>query len=458
MYSAKVSFIIGGMVLTGAARSVTAKLFFQLGFNYPLFLTLLYLAGQSLSLIPYNIWVWLRKSGYEFVWDEQTLFPRLKRQSPPDHSRISDSSKRSYRSRPSLADHANPDWEEEKEEEENNQSALQLPSLTYDTEQGQGETSTLDRIDIEEKDQNEDHSNQRRKSSVTFAVSDDNSAQMKASSDYHIIDIEENQNVVEGQKRRKSSVRFSSDEPTSQNNSSALIEETNGCDDDNNDNTKEVQHVGSNSSSTSLDPFAQKNGGNKNGPNQFRLSQMSSRTFASIRRVSESIHGLPKYSRTKHLHQKIPWYLKPAVPALFNLLNSAMRWASLVFVAASVAEMLISGMELVLSVCATRLIRGRKVTYVRWLGVFVVTAGIVLVGFFDTNNVAQGETNDNTTANQQVIGIALILGQSIMSVFQDLTEEVFMQEAAFPPALLVVSFIQCVCVIRCFHFHSFMCN
>lgn len=436
MYSAKVSFIIGGMVLTGAARSVTAKLFFQLGFNYPLFLTLLYLAGQSLSLIPYNIWVRLRKSGYEFVWDEQTLFPRLKRQSSPDHSQISDSSKRSCRSRPSLEDHANPDWEEEKEEEENNQSALQLPSLTYDTEQGQGETSTLDRIDIAEKDQNED-SNQRRKSSVTFAVSDDNSAQMKASSDHRIIDIEENQNVVEDQKRRKSSVRFSSDEPTSQNNSSALIEETNGCDDDNNDDTKEEQQVGSNSSSTSLDPFAQKNGGNKNGPNQSRLSQISSRTFASMKRVSESIHGLPKYSRTKHLHQKIPWYLKPAVPAFFNLLNSAMRWASLVFVAASVAEMLISGMELVLSVCATRLIRGRKVTYVRWLGVFVVTAGIVLVGFFDTNNVAQGETNDNTTANQQVIGIALILGQSIMSVVQDLTEEVFMQEAAFPPALLV---------------------
>ena len=424
MYSAKVSFIIGGMVLTGAARSVTAKLFFQLGFNYPLFLTLLYLAGQSLSLIPYNIWVRLRKSGYEFG-------PRLKRQSPPpDHSQISDSSKRSCRSRPSLQDYANPDWEEEKEEEENNQSALQLPSLTYHTEQVQGETSIVDRIDIAEKYQNKD-SNQRRKSSVTFAVSDDNSAQMKASSDYHIIDIEENHNVVEGQKRRKSSVRFSSDEPTSQNNSSAQIEETNGCDDGNNDDTKEEQHVGRNS-------------------NQFRLAQMSSRTFASMKRVSESIHGLPKYSRTKHFHQKIPWYLKPAVPALFNLLNSTMRWASLVFVAASVAEMLISGMELVLSVCATRLIRGRKVTYVRWLGVFVVTAGIVLVGFFDTNNVAQGETNDNTTVNQQVIGIALILGQSIMSVVQDLTEEVFMQEAAFPPALLVVSFVRCICIIPCF--------
>jgi hypothetical protein len=114
-----------------------------------------------------------------------------------------------------------------------------------------------------------------------------------------------------------------------------------------------------------------------------------------------------------------------------------MRWASLVFVAASVAEMLISGMELVLSVCATRLVRGRKITLVRWLGVLVVTAGIILVGVFDTKNVADGESNDGASVNGQIIGILLILGQSVMSVIQDLTEEVFMQEAAFPPALLV---------------------
>mmetsp|Transcript_29732 Transcript_29732/g.46002 ORF Transcript_29732/g.46002 Transcript_29732/m.46002 type:complete len:244 (+) Transcript_29732:889-1620(+) len=114
-----------------------------------------------------------------------------------------------------------------------------------------------------------------------------------------------------------------------------------------------------------------------------------------------------------------------------------MRWASLVHVAASVAEMLISGMELVLSVCATRLVRGRKITWVRWVGVLVVTLGIVLVGVFDTNNVAGGETNDESTVNKQIIGILLILGQSVMSVIQDLTEEVFMQETAFPPPLLV---------------------
>ncbi len=67
--------------------------------------------------------------------------------------------------------------------------------------------------------------------------------------------------------------------------------------------------------------------------------------------------------------------------------------------------------------------------------------GIVLVGVFDSSSsnvdVADGETNDGSTMNKQIIGIMLILGQSVMSVIQDLTEEVFMQEAAFPPVLLV---------------------
>ena len=250
MYSAKISFILGVMVLTGAARTVTAKLFYQLGFDHPLFLTILYLTGQAMSLIPYNILAKLKYNGYQLIWEENSFFPRLPK-------RVAD---------------------------------------------------------------------------------EDEEARRKAN-------------------------------------------------------------------------------------------------------PSESTHGLPLHSRTQHHHGKIPWCLKPAIPAFFNLINSAMRWASLVFVAASVAEMLISGMELVLSVCATRVIRGRNITSIRWLGVLVVTAGIILVGTFDTNNVAhdvnEGENSSGEAVNRQVIGILLILGQSVMSVFQDLTEEVFMQEAEFPPMLLV---------------------
>jgi len=43
------------MVITGASRSVAVKLFYDLGFRNPLFVTLLYLTGQGLSLVVYFI-------------------------------------------------------------------------------------------------------------------------------------------------------------------------------------------------------------------------------------------------------------------------------------------------------------------------------------------------------------------------------------------------------------------
>ena len=67
---------------------------------------------------------------------------------------------------------------------------------------------------------------------------------------------------------------------------------------------------------------------------------------------SVGVHGLPSESKTKNCISRIPWF-KPVLPAFFDLLNSCMRWTSLLFVAASIAEMLISGMELVLSVVAS---------------------------------------------------------------------------------------------------------
>ena len=43
------------MVITGASRSVAVKLFYDLGFRHPLFVTLLYLTGQGLSLVVYLV-------------------------------------------------------------------------------------------------------------------------------------------------------------------------------------------------------------------------------------------------------------------------------------------------------------------------------------------------------------------------------------------------------------------
>jgi len=144
----------------------------------------------------------------------------------------------------------------------------------------------------------------------------------------------------------------------------------------------------------------------------------------------------------------IPWYLKPAIPGFFNLCNSAMRWGSLIYVAASMAEMLISGLELLLSVVAARCIRKRLISPSRWVGVFVVAIGLVLVRLSNSNSVEEeavvvdqkqqaGDEIISSKSHNAMIGDVLIIGQCVMSVIQDMTEELFMHESEFPATLLL---------------------
>jgi drug/metabolite transporter (DMT)-like permease len=107
-----------------------------------------------------------------------------------------------------------------------------------------------------------------------------------------------------------------------------------------------------------------------------------------------------------------------------------MRWASLVYVPASIAEMMLM---------TSRLIRKRVVSRTRWIGVAIVSVGIVLIGLVDVINANEKEVGDEPSSRQkhQWIGVLLIVGQSVMSVLQDLSEEILMQETEFPATLLL---------------------
>jgi UDP-N-acetylmuramyl pentapeptide phosphotransferase/UDP-N-acetylglucosamine-1-phosphate transferase len=107
-----------------------------------------------------------------------------------------------------------------------------------------------------------------------------------------------------------------------------------------------------------------------------------------------------------------------------------------------IAKMLISGLELVLSVVASRVIRKRLVSKQRWIGVRIVTLSILVVGIVDIlreegDNDKKEESTSCSRLLEQWIVILLIVGQCIMSVLQDFSKELFMQEAHFPPMLLL---------------------
>jgi drug/metabolite transporter (DMT)-like permease len=294
MYTFQVSAILSGMIVTGAARSVAVQLFYQMGFEQPMFVTLLYLLGQSLSLVVYF----------------------------------------------ALRNHVNP--------------APKGEPLNY--------------MELAEKD-------------AALAK--------EVSYSQFLVDSQANLSV-------------------------------NTDDDEFDDETSTAPP------SDDCEPLPRrKMGANPDG----------------------ALEGLTKEpsSKVMWVHQ-IPYYARPLIPGLFNLINSAMRWASLVYISASVAEMLISGLELVLSVLAARFIRKRVISKNRWAGATVVAIGVVLVGVIhaigqkklaSSNNDDDANDTDVASGFAAYIGQFLIFGQCVFSVLQDLSEEFFMQESSFPATLLL---------------------
>lgn len=294
MYSFAVSLVLTCMIATGATRSVAVKLFYQLGFHSPLFVTLLYLSGQSLSLIVYYVSVQIKHAR------KKTLLL---------------------------------DPEDQCEHQEYELSSYQ---------------QKLQRDDLEDFDTALVLSGCAHQSPLSDTVDDD--------------DPDEEEEEDDGPKR--------------------------------------------------VDTLM--NSGHHRRGSSTGLTEESRKAVAWV--------------------HSIPWYLKPVLPGFFNLCNSAMRWASLMFVSASVAEILISGLELVLSVCVARMIRKRLVASQRWIGVAIVTFGLVVVGVSNIMGEGDGAT---TSSDNVLIGYALIAGQCIASVAQDMAEELFMDEAGFPATLLL---------------------
>jgi len=163
---------------------------------------------------------------------------------------------------------------------------------------------------------------------------------------------------------------------------------------------------------------------------------------ASRRRSSYigSRHGLGPSSDNAALWvHRIPKCWMPIISGFFGLTNNALRWGSLLFVAASVAEMINSGLELILSVLAARYFRKRIISSSRWAGVGIVTVGVVLVRLVSIITASNDgeQTTSGANVRDQTIGIALICGQSTLSAMQDILQEFFCQEAQFPPLLML---------------------
>lgn len=101
---------------------------------------------------------------------------------------------------------------------------------------------------------------------------------------------------------------------------------------------------------------------------------------------------------------------------------------------ASVAEMLLNGLELVLSAVAALVIRKRKISRSRWLGVLIVTVGLIVIGVADL--LSDGEEGSSDVAGR-VIGIVLCIAVAFVATLLAMVEELMTQEEGYA-ALIVM--------------------
>lgn len=146
-----------------------------------------------------------------------------------------------------------------------------------------------------------------------------------------------------------------------------------------------------------------------------------------------SVTGLTDQSRhaVRWVH-RIPGWAKPIVSSFFGFLDATFRVLAVMHLAASVAELLIGGLELILSVVAAKIIRKRYILRQRWYGSAILIVGLALIASSDFMNEYESDSSKSVG-----LGILFVLLKVIMGVLKDMSQELFMQESDFSATLLL---------------------
>jgi len=161
--------------------------------------------------------------------------------------------------------------------------------------------------------------------------------------------------------------------------------------------------------------------------------QSSSAALGSETGLTEASHRA-----AAHILQSIPWYWQFILIGFLDFVSYLFRWGSILLIRTSIAEMLSNGVEMVLSVVAARVIRKRQIAKLRWVGVWVVILGMLIVGAVDlltTSSDDDGTTSSGT--GDKVLGIFLILGAGVFATALTLAEEILTQEAKYPVLIVM---------------------
>lgn len=126
------------------------------------------------------------------------------------------------------------------------------------------------------------------------------------------------------------------------------------------------------------------------------------------------------------------------ITALLNMIDILFRISAILYLDASIASLMFCGLELIASIFAGKFVRKRFILRERWYGAGVMLIGLVLVGMSNFVGKDDGKSGSEENSSKNFgIGMLFVLLKVFMGVVKSLAQELFMQEAAVPAALLL---------------------
>jgi drug/metabolite transporter (DMT)-like permease len=386
-YSREVLTTLILMILTGAGRTLAVKVYFQLGFDDPFLVAILVLLGRSLAVPIYWLVEWLVPATDADAEGADGDKPKELKETY--NGRMTDLEK-AAETRACIVPDTDVDVDVDVDVDEN--------KAADETEMSHSEPA-----DLEMKDEAVAIANALKQEPVSATPF--NPVMRRLSSPTIRRLSKTLRDVVHTEWKHDGTLMTTDDEE------SQVIEQP---------NEKSIQTR----DTSSLDEDSAAEG---------ETAEISQRITRSRQRKSNrgSVHGMSEKSReaVQWVH-KIPNWAKPLMSSGFNLLDVAFRIISILYLPAVVAEMLVGGTKLILSMVIARVVRKMPIARQKWCGAGIMVVGLVLVACSDF-------VSDNESSESFGLGVLFVMLKVIMGVSKDMVQELFIQESDYSATLLL---------------------
>lgn len=129
--------------------------------------------------------------------------------------------------------------------------------------------------------------------------------------------------------------------------------------------------------------------------------------------------------------QRIPFWARPLITSAFGICAALFRVSAVLFLPASIADILMTGLELFFIIIAQKVIRRRQILPQRWVGAFVVLVGLVVV------TCAEFSSDESMHVESLGLGLLCVVCRVVSGVGLDMSQELFTQESDTSPILLL---------------------